>query len=103
MTLELHCQHEYITMCATVPMLELRLLLGLTIVTMGKNTLSCEYNSVVSLPRKIFATNVPPGRNKCVVKLSACDEVNTRIEDRVNNLQQATIELEHIHRCHACR
>lgn len=64
-------------------MLELRLLLGLTIVTIGKNTLSCEYKSVVSLPRKIFATNVPPGRNKCVVKLSACKDVRTRVSSGV--------------------
>jgi hypothetical protein len=42
------------------PMDELRLLLGLATVTSGKNTLSCEYSSETSLPRKILAMNVPP-------------------------------------------
>ena len=52
-------------------MLEFRLLRGLATVTRLKNTFSCEYSSVTSLPRKILATNVPPGASTCVVMLSA--------------------------------
>lgn len=61
-------------------MLETRLLLGLTTVTRGKNTLSCEYMSEMSLPLKILATKVPPGLSICVVMFSAaninCDCTN---------------------------
>jgi hypothetical protein len=54
-----------------LPMLEFLELLGLPHVTEEKKTLSCEYKSVISFPRKIFATKVPPGRKTCVVILSA--------------------------------
>ena len=52
-------------------MLEFRLLRGLATVTRLKNTFSCEYSRLTSLPRKILATNVPPGASTCVVMLSA--------------------------------
>ena len=43
-----------------LPIEELREDLGLAMVTEGKNTLSCSYSSVTSLPRKILAMKVPP-------------------------------------------
>ena len=52
-------------------MLEFRLLRGLATVTRSKNTFSWEYSSVTSFPRKILATNVPPGASTCVVMFSA--------------------------------
>jgi hypothetical protein len=58
--------------CEThTPMLEFRLLRGLPHVTCSKKHRSCEYSSETSLPRKILATNAPPGRSTCVVMLSA--------------------------------
>ena len=52
-------------------MLEFLELLGLLHVTIGKNILSCENSRVMSLPRNIFATKVPPGRKILVVIFNA--------------------------------
>lgn len=54
-----------------LPILEFRELRGLLHVTVGKKILSCEYNKVMSFPRKILATKVPPGRKTCVVMFNA--------------------------------
>jgi len=48
-------------------MLEFLELAGLAIDTFSKNIFSCEYNKDVSLPRKIFATKVPPSTITCVL------------------------------------
>ena len=52
-------------------MLEFRLLLGLHIVTVGKNTFNWAYKMSTSFPRKILATKFPPCLSTCVVILSA--------------------------------
>jgi len=53
-------------------MLLLRELLGLAHVTRSKKQRSWSYSSVTSRPRKILATNVPPGRRTLRVMLRAC-------------------------------
>jgi hypothetical protein len=42
-------------------MLELRLERGLDTVTFEKNNFNCEFNSVISFPLNIFATNLEFG------------------------------------------
>lgn len=64
---------------SSLPILEFRELRGLLHVTVGKKILSCEYNKVMSFPRKILATKVPPGRKTCVVIFNAYNDTTSII------------------------